>query len=496
MEVWKGKVSYIVLVVSIFLLMSSSVAGSNQSEISYEKGNSDNNIINHRNQRIEPIPSNFIHRPIVEFFTGLSCPACMGGPHQDMEKLWDETYKNPEQPFNYIVFHELNGGGVDDLATDESKERMQYYQPGVAGTPDAEFDGGYIKLGGLSANSISYQSASKAVEDCKSRYNREFNPLRPLQSIRNNFKFVKLFVDQVFTGEGFAVSVEVQYLGMDAIMATQNLRGSLYVFMIEDNVEAYSKVEEKVVNNRNVFRGYAINNQQITLSEDETYNTIVEWKIPDAKIPIKPGDITAVAAVFDLDDTSSQNGNTGNDAQVPRCIQSASPKSSAYDRGNELPTVMDINVKYNGKINIEAEFIDEDGISKAFVLYNFNSSNSTSWSYEEMTITGEEVCDDSGVCFAYGDSTSTASIPTGKGKTIYFMFLVYDGAGMEAGGLGAQGRSEIYNYTSAGAGGENTGIGSLSIGAIGGLLGICIIIFVILMVMKNKKKKEPENNKK
>jgi hypothetical protein len=457
--------------------------------------NNTNQIDPYPKQLTEPIPSNFIHRPIVEFFTGLSCPACMDGPHQDMEKLWDENYENSEQPYNFIVFHELNGGGVDDLATDESRARMQYYQPGVAGTPDAEFDGGYMKLGGLSANSISYQSASQAIEDCKSRYNRDINPLRPLQSLRNNFKFVELFVDQVFTGEGFAVSVEVRYLGMDTIVATQNLRGSLYVFMIEDNVEAYSTVEEKVVNNRNVFRGYAIKDQQISLSEDETFNTIVEWKLPDAKIPIKPGDITAVAAVYDLDDTSSQNGNSGNDAQVPRCIQSASPRSSAYDRNNELPTVSDMNINYDGEVNIEAKFVDEDGISKAFVLYNVNSSNSTSWSYQEMTLAGEEICDDSGVCFAYGDSTSTATISIGKGETIYFLFLVYDGAGVEAGGLGAQGKTVIYNYTSTGGGGEDAGFGSLSMGAVGGLLGICIIIFVIVMVLKNKKKKELDAKK-
>jgi hypothetical protein len=136
-------------------------------------------------QSLAPVPSGYRHRPIIEFFTGLSCPACMSGPDQDLEQLWEENGGIPEQPFTYVVFHELNGGGVDDLATEESKERMQYYQPGVAGTPDAEFDGGYIKLGGLSANSIDYGSASQALEDCKSRYQRSFNPLHPLQSIRN-----------------------------------------------------------------------------------------------------------------------------------------------------------------------------------------------------------------------------------------------------------------------------------------------------------------------
>ncbi|UCG70103.1 MAG: hypothetical protein JSV09_03560, partial [Thermoplasmata archaeon] len=95
------------------------------------------------------VPEGYVHRPVIEFFTGLSCPSCMNGPHQNMDKLWEESENKPEQPFTFVVFHELNGGNVDDLATDESEERMRHYQPQISGTPDAEFDGGYIRLGGI-----------------------------------------------------------------------------------------------------------------------------------------------------------------------------------------------------------------------------------------------------------------------------------------------------------------------------------------------------------
>ena len=431
-----------------------------------------------------PVPTGFIHRPIIEFFTGLSCPACMGGPHQDLEQLWAENRDDDQQPFTYVVYHELNGGGVDDLATDESKERMQFYQPGVSGTPDAEFDGGYIKLGGLSSRSIDYQSSSNAVADCKTRYDRKINPLKPLQSLRSDFKFVELFVDQVFTGEGYAVSVDVTFLGTSAFVSLEDLRASLYVFMVEDNVEAYSTVLDEHVMNNNVFRGYAIKGQQFTLANGETHSTAVEWTIPESTVPIKPGDLTAVAAVFDLDDTSSENGNQGNDAQVPRCIQSATPKSTAYDRENDIPVLTDVTPKFNGNLEITAAFDDTNGISKAYVIYNVEAQNATVWSYEEMTVTGEEVCDDSGVCYAYSDSTATAVLPAENGETVYFLILMYDGGGVEYGGLGAQGRSEVYAYTISGAQ-EQDFIGGLSsAGMIAAIIAICIIFFILLVLVK------------
>jgi hypothetical protein len=251
-----------------------------------------------------------------------------------------------------------------------------------------EFDGGYIKLGGFSTRSISYQAASQAIDDCKTRYKRTIDPYRPLQSLRSNFKYVELFVDQIFTGEGFAISVQATYLGMDNIISFQDLRGSLYVFMVEDNVEAYSKVEDKIVNNRNVFRDYAIKDQQFSLAKGETYSITTEWTIPDAKVPIKPGDLTAVAAVYDLDDTTSEKGNTGNDVQVPRCVQSATPKSTAYDKDNDLPVVLDVGLTYNGDLKVDAKIDDDDGISVAYILYNTEAPNATIWSYAEMELTG------------------------------------------------------------------------------------------------------------
>ncbi len=436
-----------------------------------------------------PAPPNYRHRPLVEFFTGLSCPSCMNGPHPEMEAIWEENRDDPEQPFAYVVFHELNGGGVDDLATEETRERMRHYQPGVSGTPAAEFDGGYIQLGGLTGGSLSGPAAEGAIEDCTTRYQRSINPVHPLQSLRNDFKYVELFIDQVFTGTGFAVSVEARYLGSNAVLPIDSLRASLCVFMVEDGVEAYSTVEDSFVVNGNVFRGYAVKNREFTLSRDESFRMAAEWEIPDSKVPVRPGNISAVAALFDLDDTASEDGNRGNSAQVPRCIQSATPVSTAFDRENDLPVIGEIGFSSSGAdISVEARIEDSDGISKAFVLYNYHGSNATSWEFREMNLSGEEICDDSGVCYAYGDGTASTTISPSGGDTLYLMILAYDGSGAEHGSLGAEARSGIFSFTPVVSDKDDEDRSSLDIGTMGWILGGALLVVLVSVLMVRARK--------
>ena len=79
------------------------------------------------------IPSDFRgHRPLLEFFTGLSCSVCMDGPHQETEAMYEGIRDDESVPWNYVVFHETNGGDEDGLANEESEARMRYYQPGIA----------------------------------------------------------------------------------------------------------------------------------------------------------------------------------------------------------------------------------------------------------------------------------------------------------------------------------------------------------------------------
>ena len=88
----------------------------------------------------------------------------------------------------------------------------------------------------------------------------------------------------------------------------EDLEGSLYVFMVEDDVTAWSKVEEAPVLNHNVFRGYALQDMQFTMSPGDEQTFAGVWPIPKIEVdpneeypegtpvPIKTMDITAIAA--------------------------------------------------------------------------------------------------------------------------------------------------------------------------------------------------------
>mgnify|MGYP002413573299 CR=1 FL=1 len=97
-------------------------------------------------QEPDEYPNGWTHRPLMEQFTSLGCPPCMG-IDPDVAKLWKEFREEPGQPVTFVSFHQINGGSDDEFASQESKDRYNHYS--VQGTPDAQFDGGYIEeLGG------------------------------------------------------------------------------------------------------------------------------------------------------------------------------------------------------------------------------------------------------------------------------------------------------------------------------------------------------------
>jgi hypothetical protein len=122
------------------------------------------------------------------------------------------------------------------------------------------------------------------------------------------------------------------------------------------------------------------------------------------------------------------------------------------------------------------------------VIYNTKAQNATNWSFAEMEVSGEEVCDDSGVCYAYADSTAKTSIKVNKGETIYLMILAYDGSGLEYGSIGAEGKSAIYNYTISGGPQDNIII-DFPVSITLAIVGVCILFFFILYFIKKKKNK-------
>jgi cytochrome c biogenesis protein CcdA len=260
-----------------------------------------------------------------------------------------------------------------------------------------------------------------------------------------------------------------------------DLSGSLYVYMTEDNVTAWSSERNggEFVENNAAFRGNAIKDEQFTLAKDETFEIMGEWQFPeDPVIPIKPGDITAVAVVYDLDDTSSGRSDGGNPATIPRAIQSATPRSTAIDMGSDLPTVGEVDISYDSDAQITAKFDDEDGISSAYLLYTTEATNSSNWEYVEMEISGEELCDDSGACYAYTDSEGLAIVPMKEGETLYYQFLVYDGNFIE-------GKTPLLIYDAQAGVAASQG-GDIPLALIAMSIGIIVLIFSIVYMFKEK----------
>jgi hypothetical protein len=182
--------------------------------------------------------------------------------------------------------------------------------------------------------------------------------------------------------------VNLTYLGEGGISTPLNpdiLDSSVYLFVVEDDIMAWSSVEEKEVLTHNVFRENALTNEQVELQAAETWTHQVEWVIPDIidymsghedhdgnaqegehpiPTPINPAKISVVAVVYDNDDTSrtTSSGKTGNAADTPRAANSATPKTTAYDEQNEPPKVVSYDEKLNGNI---AEVIEKPKASRA-----------------------------------------------------------------------------------------------------------------------------------
>ena len=373
------------------------------------------------NQEPDEYPNGWTHRPIMEQFTSLGCPPCMG-IDPDVAKLWREFREEPGLPVTFVSFHQINGGSDDEFASQESKDRYNHYS--VQGTPDAQFDGGYIEeIGG----------GDETYDTYKDHY---------FESGERDVKPTELRVWQEFREDRFVFTVNLTYLGEGGISTPLNpdiLDSSVYLFVVEDDIMAWSSVEEKEVLTHNVFRENALTNEQVELQAAETWTHQVEWVIPDIidymsghedhdgnaqegehpiPTPINPAKISVVAVVYDNDDTSrtTSSGKTGNAADTPRAANSATPKTTAYDEQNEPPKVTAYDESINGNLaEVSATLQDDDGIGSAYVIYNFHngSYNDEAWGVMPMDIDENNV--------------ATASIEFSSEDPVWYRILLIDG---------------------------------------------------------------------
>ena len=393
------------------------------------------------------------HRPLIELFTSLSCVYCMQYADPAMEEVIHDVEEDETNPYNVIVFHQTNGGAGDDpFHTEDSKSRMRDHY-GQTGTPNAQFDGNYRYVGG--GGDSNYQDYVNAISESGQREG---------DGNDEPFKIVDLDIYSEFIGsesEGeagqFKITVDIEYHGQtggdggvptepdDVLGESPDLNGELFVFMVEDGVPAYSSYLDEIWNNRMVFREYAINDEEFTLEEGEATQFSAVWKVPttqvdgdgisgDIKIPINPGRMIPIAAVFDRDDTDSGNDEDSNGDDTyptPRSIQSATPESTMYDNPDrDIPEIKTKTEKYLDEgAEIQTTFDADEGIGTSYVVYNYESSNFTGeWTTDEMKIEGEEVCDEeTGICYAYAGATGTSLLPYSEDKPIFYQILFVDG---------------------------------------------------------------------
>ncbi len=355
-------------------------------------------------EQTENLSNGWTHRPLVEHFTGLSCPPCMNGAHPDLTRLWQEEGYTEEQTWNYIEWHEYNGGGEDALATEDSYDRMKLYQPGVSGTPNADVDGGYVECGGShQSNGCDYETVKQALEDSGTRDDSEM-------------KMVDLEVYNSFDADTntFSISGKATYLSTTGgIFDSPALNGKLYIFMVEDHVTAWSKTLDAYADCHNVFREYAIEDEAFTLlqagaDEASVYEFSVDWEIPttmvardenddwvtmDIQVPINPMNVYPIAVVFDDDDRSSGTADRNKDGDdgrgTPRLLQSATPKTTAYDQGNAKPEIdLPIPEMDGDDFVVLAGISDDSGdADNAYLVWrNTQEKNDTGIAWEIVTM--------------------------------------------------------------------------------------------------------------
>ena len=239
------------------------------------------------------------------------------------------------------------------------------------------------------------------------------------------------------------------------------------------------------MNNDAVFRGYAVEDESFSLRDGGSWEFSASWPVPEIDpedgVPIKPQNVYAVAAVFDTqDDDSAPSLTDGNQKGTIRCLQSATSDSTAYDRENTPPSISDITYT-DGTVTVVFE--DEGGIANGVAFYNIEAANSTVWLPLELELQGEELCDDSGVCYAYSDPIGIAGLEH-DGGPLYMQVLANDDQM-------AQGRSEVFSVGESSSASRNKGSANLDLSSGFGILalGLAVILVAIILFIVSRKKK-------
>jgi len=323
---------------------------------------------------------------------------------------------------------------------------------------------------------------------------------------RDEIKKVNVLVGAIYDGTRFSIKVDIDYIqndepffpSPDQPLPDDTLHGRLQVFMVEDNITAYSKVldddgeEDPYVLVHNVFREYAIQDYDFELQPGDSLNDIfAEWDIPTTmiqdedegeipiKIPVNPANVFPVAVVYDLDDRDSGRGDGSENSDgdggegTPRALNSATPATTAYDLDNFPPEIELLEpTSKDGKIQINAQITDDGGeLTAAFTVYREVGKTDAQWRYKALTIDGTE-CDDDVCTIGSGEAYAVLNIK--DSEKVKYSIIAYDGNW-------TKGNSEMAVAKISSS--DDDDISTLMVG---GVLGILVLIGVGLYYMNSQ----------
>ncbi|UCF08802.1 MAG: fibronectin type III domain-containing protein [Thermoplasmata archaeon] len=321
------------------------------------------------NVKADP-PAGYNHRPIDEFFTSLACGPCVDLADPVQDEVWKEWGYDSAVRYNWVVFHTY-APDPDDLSTEDGRDRQSLYNPALT-NPTIIYDGGYIK--GSTADDA--EETKGYFDDCGTRdVERE----------------IEVYIEQEYVTEGIEFHYQVQYLGgegtiPDGTPTVDDITASIYIFVVEDNVTAYSTVIDENYLCHNVFREYALELETQLMEVGDWINGSVVWPWPSSEptIPIQPHLVKGIIGVYDEEDTNSGDPTVN----APRLSNSANYISTIWDWGEEAPTISNVQInRDNFNLTISADLTDPDGISSAWLIYNVTDS-AYNWTTLEMDIAG------------------------------------------------------------------------------------------------------------
>ncbi len=213
----------------------------------------------------------FTHIPLVESFEGTWCPPCMRNMRPAFERFYEHDWDPANHPVHIV---EIHLGSHDPLTMEDGITIASYYA--VTGIPTYVVDGGYAKQVGASDPDSAYEKLCSDINSAGKRSVPE----------------IHMLVSHVIRGGTLRATVKVYN------PSSEPFSGFLTVYVVEDNVTAYSSVTGKDEVFRFVLRKVLAFNSFMMIQPDSISSENFQWSVP-SKYEYK--NLIVIAAIRDVD---------------------------------------------------------------------------------------------------------------------------------------------------------------------------------------------------